>query len=373
MKKFGILGIFLILLSLEASATLASENVGGAPVLGNRLSNVTIVEVASYDIEEVSVAEDMLDALMTEYSGKIKFTFRAFPDDRGADASYIGDWLAAEAVECARDQGKYWEYRAAVLREKPAFDYDALYKAAYGKLDSLSKFQRCLNQRQKKDRLITETEELRKLKITKQPTFFINNERFDGLPKLTELKELIEAELGKVRCGNGEIDDFENCSSCPKDVACNAGEECREKKCVATVPIVEKDLCKDVKCDDGNACTIDKCNKENGKCMQENAADGTSCGLTKECAGGSCKKIEGPEKPESNIFQFNFGKISEKPPIASGIALVVGLIFLICSFLFRKGQLKVKVNEKPFFIRPKYFIILGLLAILAAIGLFFLT
>jgi len=53
-------------------------------------------------------------------------------------------------------------------------------------------------------------------------------------------------------CGNGVIDDNENCFTCPSDVTCENGENCNAGIC-------EKLICGDRVCDIGEECMID-CN-----------------------------------------------------------------------------------------------------------------
>jgi len=62
-----------------------------------------------------------------------------------------------------------------------------------------------------------------------------------------------------------------------------------------TVPVtcVEVDLCDDVDCDDGNACTNDDCNLASGTCINDPVEDGTACdGGTGACSSGQCIEID---------------------------------------------------------------------------------
>ncbi|MEM8609450.1 MAG: hypothetical protein AAGF92_20275 [Myxococcota bacterium] len=53
----------------------------------------------------------------------------------------------------------------------------------------------------------------------------------------------------------------------------------------------EPPACVDTECDDGNECTVDRCNAETGACESIGVEDATSCGDAEEsgfCVGGIC-------------------------------------------------------------------------------------
>ncbi len=100
--------------------------------------------------------------------------------------------------------------------------------------------------------------------------------------------------------GNGCRDDgcdlAKGCTHTDNNLACNAddnactvGDGCKAGSCVAGAKKV---------CNDGQACTVDSCDKQSGKCGylgkpldgQPCDADGSVCSSKDTCAGGSCVK-----------------------------------------------------------------------------------
>jgi len=82
---------------------------------------------------------------------------------------------------------------------------------------------------------------------------------------------------GEALCGNGEIDNGENCENCPGDVKCTGGEVCEEGKCSGA--------CGNGQVDSGEDC--------------ENCPADFRCGAGKECFGGVCREICGNSQVDS--------------------------------------------------------------------------
>ena len=89
-------------------------------------------------------------------------------------------------------------------------------------------------------------------------------------------------------CVSHSCDEAKGCVVAQTTSACDDGD-----KCTGTAGTA--DVCKDgkctagavVSCDDGNACTLDTCNKATG-CTSVNLKDGTVCGGGKTCKAGAC-------------------------------------------------------------------------------------
>ena len=94
----------------EVSPKLLTETnliQNGSPVLGNPSAKITILEWGDYQCTFCyKFHQTTLNTIKQEYidTGKIKLVFKDFPLN-GQDSI-----LAAEAVHCAQDQGKFWQY-----------------------------------------------------------------------------------------------------------------------------------------------------------------------------------------------------------------------------------------------------------------------
>lgn len=132
-------------------------------------------------------------------TGKVRFVIR--------NAAFIGpeSFLAAEAAECAADQGRYWDYRALLFQRLAAPDnLGALrpenlkrYAAELG-LNQVV-FDRCLDQGTHRGAVRAEAREADAAGIKAVPSFFINGRSIQGVPTVEILGRLIEEELAKGR------------------------------------------------------------------------------------------------------------------------------------------------------------------------------
>jgi protein-disulfide isomerase len=124
-------------------------------------------------------------------NGTVRLVWRHFP--------VLGEesiW-AAEAIECAGDQGRFWEYKERLLAEDPGrgrqrFSREALkgYAVDLG-LDGAS-FNGCFDGRRYQGRVDQEAAEGRRKGVTSTPTFFVGAQRVVGIPEVRALRQLIQ-------------------------------------------------------------------------------------------------------------------------------------------------------------------------------------
>ena len=133
---------------------------------------------------------------MKKYGDKVSLVFVDLPlANLHAEAE-----PAALAAQCARDQGKFWEY------------HDALFKAArldnntFGEiaqslgLDS-GQFQKCQEEGKFQARIKAETQQARGLGISSTPTFLINGGLLSGAQPLDAFTRIIDDELERASQG----------------------------------------------------------------------------------------------------------------------------------------------------------------------------
>ncbi len=88
-------------------------NLGDAPSIGNPDSPVKIIEVGCFTCPFTKAAEPLVEELLQKYGDKIYFSFKYFPLP-GHPYSFD----AAESAECAREQGKFWEYKEKLFEHQ---------------------------------------------------------------------------------------------------------------------------------------------------------------------------------------------------------------------------------------------------------------
>jgi protein-disulfide isomerase len=112
-------------------------------------------------------------------TGKVTFVYKHM-----AILGQESTW-AAEASECAADQGKFWEYHDLVFSRQAgenqgAFTKDKLLGMAQDLKLDLTRFEPCLKNDQTLARVQADTEEGQEAGVRGTPTFFINGQGLVG-------------------------------------------------------------------------------------------------------------------------------------------------------------------------------------------------
>jgi len=136
--------------------------------------------------------------LQDEYgdSGLVRFEYHHF--------AFLGPEsnLAAEASECAVEQGKFWEYHDTLFanlrgQNQGSFSNTAL-KAMAAALDfDESAFNSCLDSNRYQDDVRQATNEARQRGVNSTPTIFVNGEMTTGAIPYSQLRALVEAALNQ--------------------------------------------------------------------------------------------------------------------------------------------------------------------------------
>jgi len=109
--------------SAPTDPSLGGEQVGDvAPVSdqdhirGDKNAEITLIEYSDYQCPFCSRFHPTLVQLMNEYKGKVRWVFRHFP----LSSIHPDAQKAAEAAECASEQGKFWEMTDKMFEKQAA-------------------------------------------------------------------------------------------------------------------------------------------------------------------------------------------------------------------------------------------------------------
>jgi protein-disulfide isomerase len=129
-------------------------------------------------------------------SGKVNLVYK--------HSAFLGQesvW-AAQAAECAADQGKFWEYHDLLFDKQNGENVGTFTKenlVSYAKelgLD-VAKFEPCVKNDETLQRVVTDTNEGRQVGVTGTPTFFINGKPLVGAQPAEAFQSQINAALGQ--------------------------------------------------------------------------------------------------------------------------------------------------------------------------------
>lgn len=166
---------------------------------GHTDAPVTIVEFSDFQCPYCGrFDQDVRPDLFKQYvdDGRVAFVYKHM--------AILGDestW-AAEAAECAADQGQFWEYHDRLFahqngENQGAFDKDQLLGFARDLNLNMAQFEPCLNNDQTLDRVQADTREGQQAGVHGTPTFFINGQPLVGAQPLASFQSLIQQVNGK--------------------------------------------------------------------------------------------------------------------------------------------------------------------------------
>ena len=159
-----------------------------APSLGPKTAPVTIIEYGDFGCPSCVVWHKLgiLNELRARYGDQIRFIWRDFP------VITLLSPKAAEAGQCAHEQGKFWEFHDLVYERDGAIEASNLeaYAAEIG-LD-MAQFNDCVTSRRYQDRVNAEQTLGFQFGYVGAPWFIVNGRRLVGLQRLPAFAALID-------------------------------------------------------------------------------------------------------------------------------------------------------------------------------------
>ncbi|MBI1821858.1 MAG: DsbA family protein [Nitrospirae bacterium] len=191
-----VLVLLVIVYSVKSIRPVDLSDPGNRPFKGNPNSKVIVSEFSDFQCPACRGAESNLKQLLADYPEKIKFVFYNYPLTQNHQWAMV----AAEAAQCANDQGKFWPYHDLLYDRQEIWAKDSAaektFKIYAGELGLNAEiFNACLDQEKKKSVISEDVDRGDALQIQSTPTIFINKQRVIGGNSLFELKQAVENEL----------------------------------------------------------------------------------------------------------------------------------------------------------------------------------
>ena len=147
---------------------------------------------SSYISPHIPLNSDTLPLIEKEYidTGKVKLVYMHFPLGFHPNAQ-----KAAEASECAGEQGKFWEMHDKIFENQAIMSVSnyKIWAKSFG-LNS-EEFDFCLDDGKYEDKVQEQLAYGSSLGVTGTPGFFINGKPLSGAQPFSAFKQIIEAEL----------------------------------------------------------------------------------------------------------------------------------------------------------------------------------
>jgi protein-disulfide isomerase len=182
------------------------------PSLGDENAPVTIIEFSDFQCPYCGATVGKNEGLISRFkaqdpswepavsniikdyveTGKVRLVFRDFPLSFHENAQ-----KAAEAGECADDQGKFWEYHDILFENQNALTVDDL-KGYAADLDlDTEEFNSCLDSGKYTAEVQKDLADGQAAGVSGTPAYFINGVLVSGAQPYSVFKQVIEAELAK--------------------------------------------------------------------------------------------------------------------------------------------------------------------------------
>lgn len=184
---------FMTLWPQVSAPAVAAERLNDHPRLGAADTPVQIVEFADFGCPSCRAwhRAGILDQIMAQYGDRISFTWRDFAVITPQSPK------AAEAGQCAHDQGRFWAYHDYLYEQAGSLSVSMLkeYAAAIG-LDA-SAFATCLDSGKYGRMVDAGIQEARRVGARGTPSFVVNGQLLAGPPSYDMLATIIESALAR--------------------------------------------------------------------------------------------------------------------------------------------------------------------------------
>ncbi len=176
----------------NAQAVRQNVSVDDDPAIGPADAPVTVVEFSDYQCPYCKLWHDQVfSQLIQAYQGKVRFVYRDFP----LYGSHPDADPAAQAADCANEQGKYWEFQELLFDSGVGSQAYLQYAAQLG-LDA-DKFQQCISSQKYAAEVKADSDYAATLGVHSTPTFFINGVQVIGAQSFEVFQQMIDQVLAK--------------------------------------------------------------------------------------------------------------------------------------------------------------------------------
>jgi len=179
----------------EPPARIDNVSVDDDPSVGPKDAPVKIVEFSDFQCPYCERFEQQtFQPLLDKYGDKIQFVYRDFP----LSSIHPDAEKAAEAAECADEQGKFWDLHNAMFQNQTVtgVGVDAISTMAEEiKGLDVDKFNECISSGKMADEVSKDLQDGTAYGVSGTPTFFINGVRLVGAQPLAAFTTVIDQEL----------------------------------------------------------------------------------------------------------------------------------------------------------------------------------
>jgi len=163
-----------------------------SPYQGPPNAPIELVEFSDFQCPYCFRAHPIVKQVLSTYGNKIRFVYRNYPLPNHPNA-----FPAAEAAQCANEQGQFWAYHDRLFADPNKLsDNDLKASAAALGMDA-ARFNACFDSHKYKDRVDADMRAGNEAGVNGTPAFFINGRMLRGAQPYDEFKRVIDEELAR--------------------------------------------------------------------------------------------------------------------------------------------------------------------------------
>ncbi len=159
------------------------------PAKGNPNAKIKIVEFSDFQCPFCRQAFPVIRELLEKYPNDIYFIYRDFPIDQIHPQAR----LAAEAGECAQDQGLFWPLHDQLFINQDKMSLNDILKYARSVGIDMDKFAQCLTSKKYAQEVEDDLQTGLRAGVKGTPTFFVNGQKIEGAVPLSVWEKIIES------------------------------------------------------------------------------------------------------------------------------------------------------------------------------------
>lgn len=157
-------------------------------VRGSFTAPITLIEFSDFECPFCERHYPTLNKILSDYSGKVRLVYKHFPLGFHPNAQ-----KAAEASECASEQGKFWEYHDKLFENQPSgYSLDKFKQWANESGLNSVQFDNCLDSGKYAQKVQSDFNEGQQKGVQGTPATFVNGQLVSGALPYETFKRIID-------------------------------------------------------------------------------------------------------------------------------------------------------------------------------------
>ncbi|MCK5413632.1 MAG: DsbA family protein [Candidatus Pacebacteria bacterium] len=161
---------------------------------GSTDAEVIIIEFSDFECPYCNEAKNVLDEVLKSYPEQVRLVYKHFPLP---PPEHENAQKAAEASQCANDQGKFWEMHDLMFEDQNKLTVSDLRNTAKKLELNIAEFNECLDSDKYAQKVYDDLDIGLNYGVRGAPAFFVNDQFLSGIMSIDEFKNVIDNELSK--------------------------------------------------------------------------------------------------------------------------------------------------------------------------------